>query len=98
MLYVSDHGESLGEAGLYLHGLPYSFAPDTQTKVPLLLWAGESSPINIAASNQIKNKSNSHDAIFDSLLTLFNVLTSLPVASTPLFIVDTKINPQVGSR
>ena len=35
-LYVSDHGESLGENGLYLHGLPYSIAPSTQTHVPMI--------------------------------------------------------------
>lgn len=38
LLYVSDHGESLGEQGLYLHGLPYRFAPATQTHVPMLMW------------------------------------------------------------
>jgi lipid A ethanolaminephosphotransferase len=38
LLYVSDHGESLGEKGLYLHGAPYMFAPDEQKHVPLLLW------------------------------------------------------------
>ncbi|MBY6108035.1 phosphoethanolamine--lipid A transferase [Ferrimonas balearica] len=38
MLYVSDHGESLGEDGLYLHGMPYALAPETQTRVPMMLW------------------------------------------------------------
>jgi lipid A ethanolaminephosphotransferase len=38
MLYISDHGESLGENGVYLHGLPYAFAPEQQTHVPVLLW------------------------------------------------------------
>src|SRR5919206_174076 len=38
MLYVSDHGESLGENNLYLHGLPYAMAPREQTHVPMLLW------------------------------------------------------------
>ena len=38
MIYVSDHGESLGENGLYLHGLPYSIAPSTQTHVPMVTW------------------------------------------------------------
>ena len=28
LIYVSDHGESLGEKGLYLHGAPYFMAPD----------------------------------------------------------------------
>jgi len=38
LLYVSDHGESLGEKGLYLHGMPYALAPDEQTRVPMLMW------------------------------------------------------------
>lgn len=42
LMYVSDHGESLGEGGLYLHGLPYAMAPDEQTKVPLVLWMSDS--------------------------------------------------------
>ena len=42
MLYVSDHGESLGENGLYLHGFPYAFAPDEQTRVPMILWLSDS--------------------------------------------------------
>ena len=41
MLYVSDHGESLGEDGAYLHGLPYFIAPDFQKRVPLILWLSE---------------------------------------------------------
>ena len=38
MLYVSDHGESLGEKGLFLHGMPYAIAPDEQTQVPMVMW------------------------------------------------------------
>jgi lipid A ethanolaminephosphotransferase len=38
LVYLSDHGESLGEDGVYLHGLPWSIAPDTQKHVPMLLW------------------------------------------------------------
>ena len=41
LLYVSDHGESLGENNLYLHGLPYALAPREQTHVPMLLWQGD---------------------------------------------------------
>jgi lipid A ethanolaminephosphotransferase len=41
LIYVSDHGESLGEKGLFLHGAPYVFAPDEQTKVPFVLWMSE---------------------------------------------------------
>ena len=38
LIYVSDHGESLGEYGLYLHGIPYSIAPDVQKNIPFLVW------------------------------------------------------------
>ncbi len=38
MVYMSDHGESLGENGLYLHGAPYMIAPDYQTRVPFFVW------------------------------------------------------------
>lgn len=41
LVYLSDHGESLGENGVYLHGLPYSIAPETQKHVPMLLWLSE---------------------------------------------------------
>jgi lipid A ethanolaminephosphotransferase len=41
LIYVSDHGESLGEHGLYLHGAPYALAPEEQIRVPLLIWTSE---------------------------------------------------------
>ena len=41
MMYLSDHGESLGENGLYLHGTPYMFAPDYQKKIPFLVWMSD---------------------------------------------------------
>ena len=41
LVYISDHGESLGEYGLYLHGTPYSIAPDVQKKIPFLFWASD---------------------------------------------------------
>jgi lipid A ethanolaminephosphotransferase len=41
LLYVSDHGESLGEFGLFLHGVPYSFAPEAQKHVPMVTWFSE---------------------------------------------------------
>lgn len=41
MIYVSDHGESLGESGFYLHGTPKAIAPHFQSEVPFILWANE---------------------------------------------------------
>ncbi len=52
MLYVSDHGESLGDGGIYLHGLPYFMAPDAQIHIPAILWFGDSFHIDI---DSVKN-------------------------------------------
>lgn len=41
MLYVSDHSESLGEHGIYLHSAPYVLAPREQTHVPVIAWMGK---------------------------------------------------------
>ena len=41
MLYVSDHGESLGEQGIYLHAAPYLIAPKAQTHIPVIIWTGK---------------------------------------------------------
>ncbi|MGS0826921.1 phosphoethanolamine transferase [Shewanella sp. 0m-8] len=78
MLYISDHGESLGEKGMYLHGTPFSFAPEEQTKVPFLGWfsAGFSKQnhLDLACLAQEASKGGfSHDNLFDSLLGLMNV-------------------------
>ncbi|MBO7397056.1 MAG: DUF1705 domain-containing protein [Bacteroidales bacterium] len=43
MIYVSDHGESLGENNLYMHGVPYSMAPREQLEIPFLVWTSDSS-------------------------------------------------------
>ncbi len=42
VIYMSDHGESLGENGLYLHGMPYGFAPEEQTHIPFIVWLSDS--------------------------------------------------------
>jgi len=70
MIYVSDHGESLGENGLYLHGLPYFMAPTCQTRVAALLWDGGKRRGNI-------DTEYSHDNLFHTLLGLFNVKTTV---------------------
>lgn len=77
MFYVSDHGESLGEAGIYLHGLPYIFAPDAQIKVPVIVWVGSSSDIDYEKTLTLKTVPNSHDALFETLLQIFETHTDL---------------------
>jgi lipid A ethanolaminephosphotransferase len=79
MFYMSDHGESLGENGLYLHGMPYFMAPDEQIHVGSMLWFDErfSKDININELKSIANKKLSHDNIFHTLLGLMNIKTTV---------------------
>jgi lipid A ethanolaminephosphotransferase len=94
MLYLSDHGESLGEGGLYLHGLPYSFAPAAQTQIPVIVWAGPTSRIDYSATNKLKHTNNSHDSVFGTLITLFDLKISIPLTSEKPVVVmkKTKLN------
>jgi lipid A ethanolaminephosphotransferase len=89
MLYVSDHGESLGENGLYLHGLPYALAPREQIQVPMLLWLSEGlrEHLNIdAACLRAKQHAPlSHDYVFHSILGLSNVQTAIYRPDRDLF-------------
>ena len=82
MLYVSDHGESLGENGLYLHGLPYSMAPREQTEVPMLFWGspgfyGERAGVDPQCLRRSAQQDTSHDAIFHTLLPIFGLESPL---------------------
>jgi lipid A ethanolaminephosphotransferase len=88
MMYVSDHGESLGEDGLYLHGMPYLLAPPEQTDVPVILWLGQSSSIDLDSVLGGQHMAYTHDAVFQSLLSLFEVQTDLLSAPQPLFEVS----------
>ena len=79
LIYVSDHGESLGEKGLFLHGVPYAIAPQEQIRVPMTMWF---SPGFVAASGLdmqcVQDKSaqpTNHDALFPSILGLMQVKT-----------------------
>ena len=76
MFYVSDHGESLGENGLYLHGMPGFIAPDTQLHVPAIMWFGRSFH-NSAITSLIEKKNNrySHDNVFHTVLGLMEMET-----------------------
>ena len=74
MLYISDHGESLGESGVYLHGLPYAFAPEQQTHVPMIFWTDNAqADFDTACLRDLSKSSISHDNIFDTLLSIMSV-------------------------
>ncbi len=78
LVYASDHGESLGEHGLYLHGMPYAIAPEVQKRVPLLLWAPDpqASGLDMACLARARQQPLSHDHLFHSMLGLLEVATS----------------------
>ncbi|HAU5564886.1 TPA: phosphoethanolamine transferase EptA [Serratia fonticola] len=80
LVYLSDHGESLGEHGMYLHGAPYLFAPSQQTHIPLLMWMspGYASAFHINESclrQQAASKKVSQDNLFHTVLGMFNIQT-----------------------
>lgn len=81
LLYLSDHGESLGENHLYLHGMPYAIAPKEQTQVPFFLWLSEgfekANAIDIHCLRKISDTAYSHDNLFHTVLGLLNVSTKV---------------------
>lgn len=88
-LYASDHGESLGEGGMYLHGMPYAFAPDTQKHVPMLFWASRgflaASGLDMACVRNEAGAEYSHDNLFHSVLGMFGVRTDVYRADLDVF-------------
>ncbi|OKP26095.1 phosphoethanolamine transferase EptA [Serratia fonticola] len=80
MVYLSDHGESLGENGMYLHGTPYMFAPSQQTQVPFLMWMSADYERNFGINRQClqslaDTEKVSQDNLFHTLLGMVNVQT-----------------------
>jgi lipid A ethanolaminephosphotransferase len=80
MLYMSDHGESLGEKNIYLHGMPYNVAPPEQTQVPLITWLSpgfeQLSRVSTRCLQSQRDKPLSHDHLFHSVLGLMAVKTT----------------------
>jgi lipid A ethanolaminephosphotransferase len=77
MIYVSDHGESLGENGLYLHGFPYAIAPIEQTHIPLLFWSNNiQENLKSHCLKESTQTAFNHDNIFHSMLGVLNVASS----------------------
>ncbi len=90
LLYMSDHGESLGEGGLYLHGVPWAIAPDVQTRVPFLLWLSPSFRTAAGVDEaclraRAPQQAVSHDWLFHTLLGAFSVRTKAYDRALDLF-------------
>ncbi len=81
MIYVSDHGESLGEKGIYLHGLPYAIAPNEQKQIPWLNWFSPdfvaAQKLDLACLQKNASQRITHDNLFHSVLGLLDVKTTL---------------------
>lgn len=80
LIYLSDHGESLGENGLYLHGAPYYIAPDEQKIVPMVMWFSEPFKKNYTIDTRMieenSHKPVTHDHLYHTILGLLNVRSS----------------------
>ncbi|NDL65813.1 phosphoethanolamine transferase EptA [Acerihabitans arboris] len=82
LVYLSDHGESLGENGVYLHGMPYAVAPAQQTHIPMLIWLSPGYLQSHAVRedclrDRAKRQAYSQDNLFSTLLGLVDVKTQL---------------------
>ena len=89
LIYVSDHGESLGEKGLFLHGVPYAIAPQEQTHVPMLMWFSpgfaQSQRLDLGCLRREAAQPVGHDNLFPSILGLMQVRTQVYESGRDLF-------------
>ncbi len=86
LIYLSDHGESLGENGIYLHGLPYFIAPKEQIHIPFMFFSNNPQLMQIAQSR--KSLLLSQDNIFSTLLGYFGVESEVYKSEDDLFSMD----------
>ena len=78
LIYMADHGESLGENGLYLHGIPYSLAPEAQTHPAAFLWLGKGfEDLNVSRLRALADRDYSHDNLFSTILGIYDVNSTL---------------------
>ncbi|MBF0101597.1 MAG: phosphoethanolamine--lipid A transferase [Desulfobacterales bacterium] len=77
LFFLSDHGESLGENGIYLHGLPYFMAPNTQKHIAALMWFGDSFKLDKNVLRKKVTKTFTQDCLFHTILGLMEIQTSV---------------------
>jgi lipid A ethanolaminephosphotransferase len=75
LIYVSDHGESLGEKGFYLHGAPFALTKEEQGHPASFMWFNDLKLFNINKDCLLKQtqKTYSHYNMFHSILGLFDI-------------------------
>ena len=101
LIYVSDHGESLGENNIYLHGMPYTIAPKEQKHVPFILWLSETMKqedyVDYDCLRKLAEQQKiSHDNLFSSVLSLLEISSSSYEQSLDIF--RSCRTPQVEQR
>lgn len=79
MMYISDHGESLGEYGLYLHGTPNSLAPDVQKDIPYIVWMSDAfrQHKTLAADMALANAKHAQQTVFHSIMGAFDLRSDI---------------------
>ncbi len=89
LIYVSDHGESLGENGVYLHGMPYALAPANQKEVPFMIWMSDGyrhrAGIDEACLRARTGEALSHDNIFHSVMGATGVRNAMYKPALDIF-------------
>ncbi|WP_281969042.1 phosphoethanolamine transferase [Roseovarius nanhaiticus] len=89
LIYISDHGESLGEGGLYLHAAPYWIAPETQKRVPMVVWMSEQFQLDMQVNyNCVKAPGAvplSQDNFIHSVLGMLDVSTAVRKPDLDIF-------------
>ena len=99
LIYASDHGESLGENGIYLHAAPYQTAPKEQKHIPAFIWIPQNTAqafgIDLRCLRQKAGHHHSHDNLFHSFLGLGGIQTADYKSSLDIFAPCTAAkNPQ----
>jgi len=86
MIYISDHGESLGEHGLYLHGTPYALAPQVQTDIPYLVWLSDAfKQHKRLADSPLAHATHAQQTIFHSVMGAFDMRSEIYDAQLDIF-------------
>jgi lipid A ethanolaminephosphotransferase len=89
LIYLSDHGESLGESNLYLHGMPYALAPEVQKHIPMFVWLSpryqQAFAVDTACLRLKREQRVSQDNLFHSILGLLDIATQVYDAKLDLF-------------
>ncbi len=102
LVYVSDHGESLGEHNLYLHGMPYGLAPAEQITVPMVFWLGghasKKDQTMFSCIDKTTAGAVSHDNLFHTELGLLGISTTAYRADLDIFsrCRPAALNPAAG--